>query len=395
MKINTIAVFLFMIFLNWGCSSGGDQKDNQLVNKNSSSNSAFEGKNTTSVSGKENSSDQIDFSKYKISIRLTPYTPAYPDLGESGKNLLNSHINAAVSKIGFGGDGANPRFIIGVDINLLSKNVTSTAPTKYANTYEVTLKSCDVVTETNFSSYTFQVKGVGDSPDKSFINGFRDFKLENEAFFQFVKETEIKILAYYDKNCSSFISDAETQAKTRNFEAAFTILNNIPQESKECFEKVSLKKVEYFQMSLNAQCQSLLASMKTELGKANDPYSTGFNEPAMAYYQMIDRQSSCYPEAEKIYQTYLKKLNPKAKLDWEFKMRQYEDKIRKIESDDQFRRDSVEQNFSYLKNKDEMKAKAESEGNKKLLQKYEYDELPWIRKVFHLGKYDPFDRIEK
>ena len=52
-------------------------------------------------------------------------------------------------------------------------------------------------------------------------------------------------------------------------------------------------------------------------------------------------------------------------------------------------------NFDYLKHKDEMQTKAEIEGNKKLLQKYQYDQLPWLRKVFHLGKYDPFDGVDK
>jgi hypothetical protein len=115
----------------------------------------------------------------------------------------------------------------------------------------------------------------------------------------------------------------------------------------------------------------------------------------MAFYKLIDRQSSCYKEAESIYQAYLKKLNPTAKRNWEFEMRQYEEKIKKLERDDQFKRDSTVENFEYLKQKEEMQAKAEIEGNKKLVQKYQYDELPWLRKLFHLGKRDPFDRIDK
>ena len=192
-----------------------------------------------------------------------------------------------------------------------------------------------------------------------------------------------------------FIQEAEAQAKIRNYDAALTILNNIPPEAKTCYPKMLNKKSEYFQQTLNNNCQSLLASMKAELGKSNDPSASGFNESAMAYYQMIDRQSSCYKEAEVIYQSYLKKLNPKGQRDWQFQMQQYQDKIKKLERDDQFRKDSSMANFDYLKHKDEMMAKAEAEGNKKLLQKYQYDELPWLRKVFHLGKYDPFDRIEK
>jgi hypothetical protein len=316
-------------------------------------------------------------------------------LGESGKQLLSTRINAAVSKIGFGGDGSNPRFIIGPSINLLSKNVTDTAPTKYANTYEVTLMTCDVVTETVFETYTFQVKGVGDSPEKAFINGFRNYKFDNNEFYKFLVSSEKKILQYYEQNCNTFLLEADAQAKMRNYDVAFTVLNNIPMEAQNCYAQVVTKKGEYFQLNLNSDCQSILASMKAEMGKANDPSAAGFNSAAMSYYAMIDQSSSCHKEAEKIYQDYLKKLNPKAKRDWDFQMQQYQDKIKKLERDDQFRNDSTMANFDYLKNKDEMQAKAEIEGNKKLLQKYQYDQLPWLRKVFHLGKHDPFDGVDK
>lgn len=405
MKFNTFFNILFISILLFSSCDNSEKKQvddngktaNSQENKEiktQSTTSAFEEGQTTTKSGNTNSTADIS-GKYNLNIKLTPFIPDYPDLGSAGKQLLATRINAAVSKIGFGGDGANPRFIIGPDINILSKNVTGTSPTKYANTYEVTLMTCDVVTETIFQSYTFQLKGVGDSPAKSFINAFRDFRLENDDFFKFLTESQTKINTYYEQNCDKFLLEADVQAKTRNFDAAFTILNNIPMEATTCYKKITSKKSEYFQMSLNVDCQSILASMKAEMGKANDPSASGFNEPAMAYYQLIDKQSSCFKEAESVYQGYLKKLNPKAKRDWDFKMQQYQDKIKKLERDDQFKRDSTMANFDYLKHKNEMQAKAEIGGNKKLLQKYQYDQLPWLRKVFHLGKYDPFDGVDK
>jgi hypothetical protein len=381
-----------LLLLTISCSNGG-QQDNSLEGKNKDQSSAFDGGG--SVSGSGNTVGNNISGEYTLSVKLTPYIPSYPDLGDAGKQLLSSKINAAVSKIGYGGDGGNPRFIIGPSINLLSKNITSTSPTKYANTYSVELMVCDVATETIFSSYSFEIKGVGDSPEKAFINGFRDFNLMTDEFYKFLTTSEEKILAYYEKNCASFILEADAQAGMRNYDAAFTLLNNIPLESKSCYTQVSAKKKEYFQQKLNTDCQSILASMKAELGKSNDPSASGFNSSAMSYYSMIDRSSSCFAEAEKIYQKYISKLNPKAKRDWEFKMQEYQDKIKKLERDDQFRNDSSMANFDYLKHKDEMQAKAEIEGNKKLLQKYQYDQLPWLRKIFHLGKYDPFDGVDK
>jgi hypothetical protein len=392
-KVIPLFLHAFLLFGLFSCNLFNKNSD-ELNAKETDNSSAFD-KAVTEGSGNKNESVAGFSRDSSFTIKLTPFIPDYPDLGESGKKLLATRINAATSKVGLAGDGGNPRFIIGPDINLLSKNITSTAPTKYANTYEVTLMSCDVVSQTIFSSYTFQVKGVGDSPDKAFINAFRDYKLENADFLKFLEETEKKILAYYEKNCDNIISEADAQAQMRNYDAAYTILSNIPQEATTCYSKIASKKIDFFQMSLNTQCQTILSSMKAEMGKANDPSASGFNEPAMAYYQMIDPQSSCYKEAESVYKSYTSKLNPKSKRDWDFQMQQYQDKIKKLERDDQFKRDSTMENFSYLKNKDEMQAKAEIEGNKKLLQKYQYDELPWIRKVFHLGKHDPFDRIDK
>lgn len=384
---------IYLAALSFIIISCNNSNENNSNNNKKSNSSAFE--NSSIIEKDRTEKSTLDESQYSLTVKLTPFIPSYPELGETGKSLLSNRINAAVSKIGFGGDGSNPRFIIGPSINLISKNITSTSPTKYANTYEVTLMTCDVVTETVFQTYTFQLKGVGDSPEKAFLNGFRDFNLNNEEFFEFLVASQDKIFAYYEQNCNLFLQDAETHANMREYDMAFTILNNIPMEAQNCYSQVVSKKQEYFQMNLNTDCQMVLANLKAEMGKANDPSASGFNSSAMSYYAMIDRSSSCYKEAEKIYQEYLKKLNPKAKRDWDYQMQQYQDKIKKLERDDQFRNDSTMANFDYLKHKHEMQAKAEIEGNKKLLQKYQYDQLPWLRKVFHLGKYDPFDGVDK
>lgn len=369
-----------------------DETDSGLSKKSKESSAFAEEASTKSSSSSKSDKYQSDDT---LDLKLTPFIPDYPDLGGSGKQLLSSRLNQAVSNYAFGGEGGNPRFIIGPSINLLSKNITATSPTKYANTYEVTLLSLDVGTETTFASYSFTVKGVGDTPAKAFINAFRDYTFETEDFFNFLKKTQDKIAQYYNSNCDKMILEAESEAKTRNYDNAFAMLKSIPIDASSCFEKAMEKKQEYFQLSINTNCQSVLSSMKAELGKANDPSASGFNDAAMSYYSMIDQSADCYNEAEKIYQEYLKKLKPEAKRDWDMQMKAFEAEVAKVERADAFKRDSISMSFDYLKHKDEMQAQAEIQGNKKLLQKYQYDELPWLRKIFHLGKHDPFDRVDK
>ncbi|NDA64979.1 MAG: hypothetical protein EBX50_23575, partial [Chitinophagia bacterium] len=305
-----------------------------------------------------------------------------PDLGLEGGRLIETRLNAAIAKFGISGNGANPRFFVGPVVNLISKNVTSSAPTKYMNSYEITLYAVDAINQTIFSSYTFTGKGVGDSPAKACISAFQSQKFNDADFYQFLKSAEEKILKYYNENCDVLITEAESEAATRNYSTAFNILNNIPKECAACFSKAAAKRVEYFQLSLNNDCQSLLANMKAELGKYSDPTASGFNDAAMGYYALIDNKSSCYPEAEKLYNNYIGKLNPKARRDWDFEMKKWEREVVVADKEFQLKSDVAMGNLEYMKFKEEMAAKAEIEGNKKLLQKYQYDELPWIRRIF-------------
>jgi hypothetical protein len=132
--------------------------------------------------------------------------------------------------------------------------------------------------------------------------------------------------------------------------------------------------------------------MKAELGKMNDPTASGFNEEAMAYYAMIDKDSPCFTDAEKIYQSYLKGLKPSQKRDWDLK-------IKKMEQQMNFKSDSLNATNAFNLKMKELEGQAEINGNKVLLDKYKedyyYNRLPWLRRIFHLGKLDPFDGYRK
>jgi len=332
----------------------------------------------------------------ELSIKLTPFVPPYSSLGESGRRILESRLNGAISKVAYGGSGmGNPKFIVGPTVSLLSENVTATAPPKFVNTYEVTLLAVDVDQEMVLSSYAFEVKGIGDSPSKSFINAFREYKFEDEAFFTFLQDAETKAYAYYEANCAAILDEAEAEAARREYDAAYALVSTIPREASACFESVNDAKERFFAATLAENCNELLSKMEAELGKMNDPSVAGFNAEAMSYFALIDRSAPCFEDAQRTYKSYISKLNPQARIDWEREQKEWELKVSQIEADQAFRRDSVMANFEYLKNKDNMKAKADIEGNKKLLNKYKYDQLPGIRKIFHLGDLDPFDGSEE
>jgi hypothetical protein len=365
------------------CSSPDKQEANLAKPTNKTNNTFTQSESVNNPQDSDEKSSLVI--KDTLNIKLTPFVPKLAGIGQTGGQFLKDRLNSAITKIGFGGEGSNPRFIIGPSISLLTSNVTSTAPTKYANTYEINFMVVDVISETIFASYKTEFKGVGDSPEKAFISGIRNISYETSEFMDFLKRSENKILAYFEANCSSLLIEAEAEAGIRNYDNAFALLNSVPKESKSCFEQVQLKKSEYFQLSLNTKCNELLAKMKAELGKYNDASGAGFNPGAMSYYSMIDSKSECYVDAQVIYKNYIAKLNPTAKRDWEQKMVEYKDQIDLVKMDKEFKREAAKDAHEYKYKLAELQAKTEIEGNKKLLAKYKHDESPWLIRLFSSG----------
>jgi hypothetical protein len=380
-----IALVLVSVFII-ACSSGEseDQGGTTLKKKEASAEGVFDSAKKTEGSNTKYPNEDLDLSN-KMTIKLTPFVPKYEGIEESGVKLLKDRLNAAITKIGFGGEGSNPRFIIGPSINIVSQNVTSTAPAKYANTYEINFMVVDVISETIFNNYTSEFKGVGDSPEKAFISGIRNVDFKNQKFMDFLLMSEKKIVEYFENNCESLLSEADAEAGMRNFDNAFAILKSVPTESKKCFSKIQTKKLEYFQAALNVACNELLLKMRSELGKFNDPSASGFNSEAMNYYSMIDSKSECFAEAQAEYKKYTSNLKPEAKSDWQKKMKEYNDQIAMVKADKEFEREEAEQAYDFKVKMAEVEAKRHVDGNQKLLAKYKHDESPWLIRLFSSG----------
>jgi len=112
--MNKLFYYLLALLL---FSCGSDPEENTL--KKESNNSAFENTNSD-LENKTKKTEESYATKDTISIKLTPYVPENLDIGATGVKLLVDRLNSGITKVGFGGDGSNPRFIIGPSITLLS-----------------------------------------------------------------------------------------------------------------------------------------------------------------------------------------------------------------------------------------------------------------------------------
>lgn len=390
--MKNFTLFLILILGLLSCRNSGSNNTSQKKDLVKNSNNSESGLvNPAPVTRNINIDIPTEFGE-RIKIKLSPYVPDYNGFSDEEKAMISSRLNSAVSDVGYSGEGSNPRFIIGPAITIISSEVTTGAPSLFSIKYEINFLAADIIDETVFSSYTVQFTGVGQSQTKAFISGFNDVNLKTAEFYAFLRQAEVKLGEYYSQNCDKFLLQADAEINERQYDAAYTILKNIPIEADDCYKKAQLKRESVLNSYIRSNCNEILSKMKAELGKFNDASASGFNDDAMFYYALIDKESPCYPETEKIYQNYLKGLKPSQKRDWE-------QKVRLIEQQLNFKTDSMNITNAYSLKMREMEIQAEIQGNKVLLDKYKedyyYDRLPWLRRIFHLGKLDPFDGYRK
>ena len=305
-------------------------------------------------------------------IKLTVMVPD-ENLSVEAAKQLESKLIQMVTANGIGGLGGNPRYVLAPEVNLLKKEVTSTAPVRHLITYDITFYVADIILGTVFASSNIQATGVGDSETLAFLAAFNDLRPTDAKFQQMLSDAQDKIVTYYQEHGAELVNEAKMLSAKGDYAEAMALLGSIPAEVGEVYENAIQLMDELLPKYLENECGLILSQFQAALGNQKN----GVNKEAMAYYAMIPANSSCKAEAEVAYKEYKAQLSAEDQREWDRESAQ-------IQSDNEFR-----------KLKTELEAKIQITGNQCLLDKYkkdaEYNKLPWLRKLVHLGDHDPFD----
>ena len=305
-------------------------------------------------------------------IKLTVMVPD-ENLSVEAAKQLESKLIQMVTANGIGGLGGNPRYVLAPEVNLLKKEVTSTAPVRHLITYDITFYVADIILGTVFASSNIQATGLGDSETLAFLAAFNDLKPTDAKFQQMLSDAQDKIVTYYQEHGAELVNEAKMLSAKGDYAEAMALLGSIPAEVGEVYENAIQLMDELLPKYLENECGLILSQFQAALGNQKN----GVNKEAMAYYAMIPANSSCKAEADAAYKEYKAQLSAEDQREWDRESAQ-------IQSDIEFR-----------KLKTELEAKIQITGNQCLLDKYKkdaaYNRLPWLRKLVHLGDHDPFD----
>ena len=284
-------------------------------------------------------------------IVLNSYIPQQMDLPNESKDLLKTKLIQIATNQGMGGSSdLNPRFIITASVNIISKNIIAGPPQMIAQNIDVTLFIGDAFENKIFSNLTIPLKGIGNNENKSIIDALKRINPNSKQIESFVEDGKNKIVAFYNAQCNFFIKEAKTLAKEGKYEEAIYKLSIIPEVCQDCYFN-SLDLIGFiYQQKINSDGKKALNIAKTTWAANQNAQAA---EKVSKILSTVNPASNCQSEINTLLKTIESKLNADERAQWQFKMKQYEDRIAKEK--EEMRQQEEQAQRDYEVNKENLK----------------------------------------
>lgn len=285
----------------------------------------------SSIYSQNNLGSESDFGRIIINSYLSDQVEGLP---ESAKGLLNTKLSQIATTNGVGGSTLNPRFIITVNLNIITKDLTATAPPITALTIEATFYIGDGIDGTLFASTSFELKGVGTNESKAYIAAIKQIKPANKSMEVLVEKGKTKIIKYYNSRCDFIIKEAQSLSSQKKFEEAICALSSVPEVCKECYEKSMDTIGSIYQQYLDRECTTRMSQAQGIWASTQD--INGAKDTAKVLSE-IDPDSKCSREAsnmmDMLYTEIKSRMLEIDQREWDFILEQQQiekDKIQAI-----------------------------------------------------------------
>ena len=251
-----------------------------------------------------------------ISVVVGDLTEPFP---AGAKALMESKLTQVLTKNGIAGLDYQGQFALTVVAVPIDKDVIPGPPAKIAEKMELNLYIVDVYNKTIFSSTAVNVRGLGETETKSYIDAIKRMPVQSKDLAAFVEEGKDKIVRYYDEKAPSMIKKAQALSKQKSYAEALHIISLIPEECKYYDEALNVG-VDIYQMYVDNQCNINLASARQAWAAEQNSHGA---QLAGEYLSQILPDAACYGEAMDLY----REIKGKVLDDWKFEMKMYQDGV--------------------------------------------------------------------
>jgi hypothetical protein len=263
-------------------------------------------------------------------ITLAAYVPQQiNNMPEAARSMLANKLSQIVTQNGMGGSASNQRFIITANINVMSKDITPTAPPMQAFTLDVTLYIGDGIDGTKFASISTTLKGVGENETKAYISALKNLKTTDPNYQAFIEKGKTKIVEYYNSKCDFIVKEAQTLASQNKYEEAIYKLTSVPEVCKTCYDKCMDAVAPIYKLQIDRQCKLKLAEA-SNLWAANQTVDAG--NTAGEILSSIDPSAACFAEVKTLSSKIAARVKELDAREWNYTLKEQAQESERIKA---------------------------------------------------------------
>jgi hypothetical protein len=258
-------------------------------------------------------------------IAVTPVLPRQAEnISATIEQNLFNRLQRVATLEGIGASSQSSRFLMVTDLDVITKDVTPTAPPMVSMQIDLSLTIMDFETSNTFSSVVVPLKGVGRTETKAMMQALKGLSSDNQDIRSFLAVGKRKILEYYNSQCDFIIERARTLAANQEFERSLHQLMSVPEVSRDCYFRALDESKVVFDQYQDFLCDQNL--QKARAVWAANPNARGANAVA-PYLADIQPSAACYEEAQGLVQQISSKVLQDEQRDWDFKMKVWDDQV--------------------------------------------------------------------
>lgn len=258
-------------------------------------------------------------------IILSTYVPEQIEgMPVAAMSSLENKLNQIASANGMGGNSFSSRFIITANVNVVSKDITPTAPPMHAYTLDVTFYIGDGIDGVKFSSYSVNLKGVGENETKAYLSALKNLKTNDSQYQGFIDKGKARIVEYYNSRCDFILKESQSLVSGNEFDAAIYNLTSVPEVCADCYSKCMDAVGPIYQKQIDRDCQLKLTEANA-IWAANQDIDAA--NTAGEILSTIELLASCYKSALALNDKISKRVKAIDNREWNFRLKQQEDEI--------------------------------------------------------------------
>ena len=261
-------------------------------------------------------------------VLISAVQPDYENIPEEARANLETTMQRIITSCGVANSAAD-RFIMTARMDVITREVNTAG--MIVQRMEMTFVIGDVIDEKIYGTTTINAVGIGATETKCLIKAFQGIKSNNEKLANLVNTAKDKILAYYTDNCHLVLQDAEHMVGMQQYNDALVILVGVPQACEECYTACQTKAVDVYKLLIDHEGKQLIQNARSAWLVRRD-YDCA--EKALDILAKVNPHAPCQSEANALIADINKQLRKieasnaaAAKAQWDFKLKQYEDKM--------------------------------------------------------------------